>query len=99
MALPASVMAEMLTGTRSSETCDHLTEPEEEVVTWNTSAQSRHMGTELQNKEKERKCQDRNRLRESRTSFLRIVLLQRNGRQSFGYILVSQAGALKDNQF
>jgi len=37
----------MLTGTKSSLTCDHLTEPEEDVVTWNTSAQSLQMGMEL----------------------------------------------------
>ena len=34
----------MFTGTKSSLTCVHLTVPELDVVTWKTSAQSRHIG-------------------------------------------------------
>ena len=40
----------MLTGTRSSETWDHLTEPELDVVTWNTSAHNLQMGIALKEK-------------------------------------------------
>ena len=36
----ASCEQEILTGTKSSLTCVHLTVPELEVVTWKTSAQS-----------------------------------------------------------
>ena len=34
----------IFTGTKSSETWVHLTEPEDDVVTWKTSAHSRQMG-------------------------------------------------------
>lgn len=34
----------IFTGTKSSLTCVHFTVPELDVVTWNTSAQSRQMG-------------------------------------------------------
>lgn len=44
----------MLTGTRSSDTWVHLTEPEEDVVTWNTSAQSLQTGTEFVLKDEEK---------------------------------------------
>ena len=39
-----SWMQVIFTGTKSSLTCVHFTVPELDVVTWNTSAQSRQMG-------------------------------------------------------